>query len=186
MFERGFKSWCERRAVETRKALCLKEHESLDPRALAERLGIDVWDPKCIPRLSQRANNLLLKPPGNSTWSAVTLVEGDRTVIILNSSHSSGRQSNDLMHEIAHIELGHLPDIIEIGAQGIALRHNYNKQQEQEADWLAACLLLPRPALVRIKRARIELLEAAKSYGVSQAMLRYRLAITGVNAQFSS
>jgi Zn-dependent peptidase ImmA (M78 family) len=185
MFERGFKSWCERRAIEIRRALNLKQHEKLDPRLVAQHLDIRVWIVQDVPGLSPESMQLLTERE-NSTWSAITIVEGEKTLIILNSSHSPGRQSNDLMHELAHIILRHLPEAMEIGPQGIALRQSYNKQQEQEADWLAACLLLPRPALIRIKRARVDLIEAATSYGVSRAMLNYRLAVTGVNAQFSS
>jgi len=64
--------------------------------------------------------------------------------------------------------------------------HVYDiKQQEAEADWLAGCMLLPRDALVTIKQRRIAPEDAAQVYGVSRAMLKYRLAITGVNYQFT-
>ena len=63
---------------------------------------------------------------------------------------------------------------------------NYSKKDEEEADWLAGCLLLPRPALVHIKRRVPDLMIAAEQYIVSLAMLKYRLDITGVNYQFKS
>ena len=62
----------------------------------------------------------------------------------------------------------------------------YDKKQEGEADWLSSCLLLPRDALLSIKRQNLELDEAAKLYGVSVSMLKYRMAMTGMNRQFSS
>ncbi len=61
---------------------------------------------------------------------------------------------------------------------------NYDKVYEEEADWLSSCLLLPREALVDIKRRGIDPSEAAEEYGVSVRMLNYRLAMTGVNRQF--
>jgi Zn-dependent peptidase ImmA (M78 family) len=64
------------------------------------------------------------------------------------------------------------------------LLDSYDKEEEEEADWLSGCLLLPRDALVRIRRRRIEDTEAALEYGVSMRMLAYRMAMTGVNRQF--
>jgi Zn-dependent peptidase ImmA (M78 family) len=186
MFERGFKTWCEKRSAEARKDLGLKPYDKLDPYALAERLKIRVWNVEDVPGLSERSKRVLTSPTekGSAAWSGVTLLWRDKKLVILNSSHSVGRRSNDLMHEIAHFLLGHSPCVLPMSTQGLALRQNYDRQQEQEADWLGACMLLPRPALVRIKRAGVELQQAAADYGVSRALLSYRLAITGVNAQF--
>jgi Zn-dependent peptidase ImmA (M78 family) len=65
------------------------------------------------------------------------------------------------------------------------LLDDYNKYQEAEADWLAGCLLLPRAALVRIRRQGINDSAAAAEYGVSLRMLQYRMSMTGVNRQFA-
>jgi Zn-dependent peptidase ImmA (M78 family) len=65
---------------------------------------------------------------------------------------------------------------------GLALR-TYNEDQEQEADWLAGCLLLPRDALLTIRRRRLSDEEACAQYGVSSPMLRFRFNITGVDVQ---
>src|ERR1700694_402211 len=48
-----------------------------------------------------------------------------------------------------------------------------NEDQEQEADWLAGCLLLPRDALLAIRRRRLSDEETCSEYGVSPAMLRF-------------
>jgi IrrE N-terminal-like domain len=71
---------------------------------------------------------------------------------------------------------------IAIRSSGLALR-TYNEEQEQEADWLAGCLLLPRDALLAIRRRRLSDEEICSEYGVSPAMLRFRLNITGVDVQ---
>jgi Zn-dependent peptidase ImmA (M78 family) len=65
------------------------------------------------------------------------------------------------------------------------LLKNYDKVQEEEADWLSGCLLLPRDALIAIKRRQIEVATSATEYGVSVKMLNYRMAASGVNRQFA-
>lgn len=59
----------------------------------------------------------------------------------------------------------------------------YNRQQEDEADWLAGALLLPRVALVKISYDGIDYARHAQEYGVSEDMLRMRLDRTGVSLQ---
>ncbi len=59
--------------------------------------------------------------------------------------------------------------------------NNYDKLEEEQADWLSGCLLLPREALMAIKRRRTDESAAAQEYGISQQMLRYRMSTTGVD-----
>lgn len=74
---------------------------------------------------------------------------------------------------------------MEVSVEGLMLLKSYDKLQEEEADWLSGCLLLPREALIAIKKRKLQLAEAASTFGVSQRMLNYRLATTGVNRQFA-
>lgn len=119
-----------------------------------------------------------------SCWSAVTLVVGEKTLVILNSSHSPGRQASDLMHELAHRIRNHEPEEMSISSEGLMLLKAYDKEQEEEADWLAGVLLLPRDALVYIRREGMSDEEVIAAYGVSKRMYTYRLSMTGVNRQF--
>lgn len=187
MFERGFKAWCERYASDKRKELGLHPEGPLDPRLLARVLGIKVLTPDEIPGLSTNAREILLRNDGKtaSCWSAVTIVAGSKTAVILNSSHSPGRQSNDLAHELAHRIRGHGTHAMEVSSEGIMLIGEYGKDQEEEADWLAGCLLLPREALVRIKANGTDVATAADIFGVSTRMLKYRMSMSGVERQFS-
>ncbi|WP_211254885.1 ImmA/IrrE family metallo-endopeptidase [Nevskia soli] len=186
MFERGFKTWCERYAAQKRVELGLSASDPLDPYNLAQNLGIRVWKPADIPGITSEMLAILLRNDGKtaSCWSAVTIVESGKSVVILNTSHSAGRQASDLMHELAHRIRAHKPREIEFSATGLMLVHEYDKAQEEEADWLSGCLLLPREALISIKRRGLDLPDAALAFGVSQRMLTYRLAMTGVNRQF--
>lgn len=187
MFERGFKTWCERYAVEKRSELGLKPTDPLDPFKLAGNLQIRVWTPHDVPGLNKKTITTLLRNDGKtpSCWSAVSLVVGRRVVVILNSSHSPARQASDLTHELSHRIRGHTALDVEVSAEGLMLLKSYDKLQEEEADWLSGCLLLPREALVSIKKRKLEIAEAASTFGVSQRMLNYRLAKTGVNRQFA-
>ena len=74
---------------------------------------------------------------------------------------------------------------MDVSAAGMMLLRSYDKLQEEEADWLSACLLLPREALVLIKRQALNLQDAADLFGVSKQMVSYRLATSGVNRQFT-
>lgn len=187
MFERGFKAWCEKYSAEKRKELGLNPADPLNPRALAKNLGIKVITPDDVPNLSSQSLGILLRNDGktSSCWSAVTIVAGEKTAVVLNSSHTPGRQASDLAHELAHRIRGHGTHSMEISVAGIMLISEYGKAQEEEADWLAGCLLLPREALVRIKARKTDFSEAAKIFGVSTRMLTYRMSMSGVERQFS-
>jgi hypothetical protein len=108
VFERGFKTWCEKYATEKRVALGQLATAPLDTNALAASLGVKVRTPLDIPNIGKDTLDVLLRSDGTqSCWSAVTLVSGSRKVVILNSSHSLARQASDLTHELAHIIRGH-------------------------------------------------------------------------------
>ena len=186
MFERGFKTWCEKYATSKREEMGLASSDRLDAKGLAANLGIAVWTPHDIQGLSTEALAILLRNDGRtpSCWSAVTLVAGGKTVVILNSSHSRGRQASDLTHELAHRIRGHQTHEMENSHDGLMLLSAYDKEQEDEADWLSSCLLLPRDALVHISRVGQDLQVAAEHYCVSVKMLKYRMAMTGVDRQF--
>jgi Zn-dependent peptidase ImmA (M78 family) len=72
-----------------------------------------------------------------------------------------------------------------VAPDGSLLLNTYDKAQEEEAKWLAGCLLLPREALMRIRALRLAEDDAAQRYGVSTSMLRYRLQVSGVNVQLA-
>lgn len=186
MFERGFKTWCEKYAVSKRVELGLQPHAALDAFKLAKNLGVKVWTPRDVPGLSNESLDVLLRNDGKtpSCWSAVTLVINHRILVILNSSHSPARQSSDLTHELAHRIRGHKAQDVAVTAEGLMMLKSYDKIYEEEADWLSSCLLLPREALVDIKRRGMSDAEAAEDFGVSVRMLSYRMAMTGVNRQF--
>jgi Zn-dependent peptidase ImmA (M78 family) len=74
------------------------------------------------------------------------------------------------MHEPAHIQLRHPPARVEVSDTGLLLLSDYSDEQEQEADWLGAALLLPREGLVRLRPAHKSADEIAIHYGVSERL----------------
>jgi Zn-dependent peptidase ImmA (M78 family) len=183
LFERGFKTWCEQQSVELRGRLGLRPFDPLDPRALASHLKIRVCTANEVPGVSDKSRQALAAE--DAGWSAVTLEfqELQRKLIILNQTHSLRRQSSDLTHEIAHHLCEHHPTAMQMSKEGVLLLETYSRKDEEEADWLSGCLLLPRPALMHIKRQIEDEEAAAEHYMVSRAMLKYRLDVSGVNYQ---
>lgn len=183
MFARGFKSWCETVAVQRRKLLSRQPTDPLPPELLAQSLGIATHGVEEVPGLDLTSRSVLLGA-GSDSWSAVTVTDGTKSVIILNSAHSDARSASNLMHELAHLIVGHKPGRVDITEDGALLLNTYDKQQEDEANWLAGCLLLPRPALLWMKKRRMTQEAAVEHFGVSNDMLVYRIRVTGVDNQF--
>jgi len=154
---------------------------------MAKMVGVRVWTPHDVPGLNSEALDVLLRNDGKtpSCWSAVTVVVNTKVVVVLNSSHSAARQASDLTHELAHRIRGHQAREVSLTEDGIMLLSSYDKQEEEEADWLSGCLLLPREALILIRHKRLDDADAAAEYCVSAKMLSYRMAMTGVNRQFA-
>ncbi len=182
MFRRGFKTWAEETSARVRQKLKLAPTSALDPRILANLLGIAVLTSNDLSELSENVRHRLARDDADY-WSAITVADGGVHLIVTNPSHPRTRQNSSLAHEIAHIILGHEPSMMFMSpSSGMALR-THNEEQEEEANWLSGCLLLPREALLGIRRRRLSDEEACSEYGVSIAMLRFRLNITGVDVQ---
>jgi Zn-dependent peptidase ImmA (M78 family) len=179
---RGFKSWCENVALQQRRELKLKASDPLDAWRLAGHLGVTVWTPEQVPGLGAGALETLLEADAGS-WSAVTLSVDTRDLIILNSAHTGARPASNLMHELAHILIGHAPARVDVSENGLLVLSTYNRDQEAEATWLAGTLLLPREALMFIRQSGMTSERAMKTYGVSREMLDYRFRMTGVDLQ---
>jgi len=182
MFRRGFKTWAEEVALRVRHKLKLAPNAPLDVFQLAELLSVPVLRPDDLGALPEDCKRRLTTAHSD-VWSAITVTNGKHYLIVVNTAHAPTRRNSDLAHELAHVILGHEPSMMFASpASGIALR-THNKEQEDEANWLAACLLLPRDALFAIRRRRLIDEEAAREYGVSPAMLRFRLNASGVDIQ---
>jgi hypothetical protein len=184
MLARGFKAWCENMSLQLRVELKLAKTDPLRPEVLAKYLNVLLWRPEDLKGLSQNTRTTLLGRERDS-WSAVTLSYAGIIVIIHNSAHKKGRKSSDVMHELSHIIIGHRPDNMVLSQDGQFTLREYDRDKEDEAQWLMGCLLLPREALLLIRRQRMSTEEACEIYGVSDDLLSWRTNVTAVDRQLS-
>ena len=180
--ERGFKSWAERTGASLRGELGLAQFQALDPHRLATYLEVRLMTPKDVHGITCDAlHQLLTVDPWG--WSALTIVQGEAAMVIFNPAHSAGRQARDITHELAHIILGHQPATMIMSPDGAFVMRSYNQKQEDEANWLAWAILLPRDALLSFKRRKAAIAEIASAFGVTETLVQYRVRITGVESQ---
>jgi Zn-dependent peptidase ImmA (M78 family) len=184
MFRRGFKSWCEETAASVRRDNNLGDTDPLRAEMVAEWLGVPLMAERELVDLPAETAKRLVTTH-KSVWSAITVSAGDGHLVIFNSSHSDARQSSDVMHELAHIILSHVPKMSFMDpSKGILIR-SFDKDQEEEANWLAGTLLLPRVALLQHRVRQTSDQELRDIYGVSAKMLTFRINTTGVERQLS-
>jgi Zn-dependent peptidase ImmA (M78 family) len=180
-FRRGFKSWCESTSLQYRTVLGLEAAAPLPARKLAAHIGVRVLGIEEVPGLPQKALAQLTKRDPES-WSGLLVAHRGINLVVINTTHSDGRKSSSLMHECSHVILNHKPAQA-LQSPGGILISSYDRQQEDEADWLAGTLLLPRVALLKIAQQGVNYSEHTREYVVSDDMLRMRLDRTGVSIQ---
>lgn len=182
--QRGFKSQCEQISKRYRKELGLTLDEALPYRTFADHLKVRIWTPEQVPDLEQSFVDLLTNESA-SYWSAVTVQSDGKTRIIVNSSHSEKRLANDVTHELAHLILDHKKARLEISDDGLLWLKSYRKEQEEEADWLAAALLLPREGLMSVYRKTTDIVNLSNIFEVSTDLVNMRINRTGITKQLS-
>ena len=69
---------------------------------------------------------------------------------------------------------------------GSFVMRSYDQKDEDEANWLAWALLLPREGLIVCKRRRLTAEQIAERFGVTETLVKFRLRMTGVESQFSA
>jgi Zn-dependent peptidase ImmA (M78 family) len=175
---RGFKAEAERLAEVYRSELHVQPLDQLDVEKLATHLGIAVRSADELTNVNKLQALEHLQP---MAFSACSYQIGEDRTIVYNPLTSSGRRNSDIAHEIAHIVLNHsLGSIQTIG--GVPF-FTCDDEQEQEANWLAGCLLLPRKLLVRLAARGMSAAGIAQKYEVTESMARFRLSVTGVLRQ---
>jgi hypothetical protein len=179
---RGFKAEAERLAVRLRTELGVPPIQRLDVDQLAAHLGVEV---RCADDLVDRMELEKLNALQPGCFSAATFHLSDgRTVAVTNPvGTTEARRDSDLAHELAHVILRHeLRTAERIG--GLTF-FNCDPEQEEEANWLAGCLLLPRPLLLAEARLGRTAEQIATRHNVSLQMAKFRLNASGVHFQVS-
>ena len=178
---RGFKAEAERRALEVRHEMGKPPHEGLDAVELAEHLGAEV---RRADELTTREKLEELETLQPGAFSACTFKLRGQHVIVHSPLCSPGRTQSDIAHEVAHLLLGH--ELKTVQSVGGLRFFTCDSQEEQEANWLAGCLLLPRPLLLAAVKRGASASDIAAEFNVSEQMASFRLRTTGVQRQLAA
>jgi len=178
---RGFKAEAERIAEEVRGEMGKRPSDPVDAFDLARHVGATV---RCADELTSREKLETLEEIQPAAFSACTFTIGDKHVIVYNPLASAGRTQSDVAHEVSHIMLKH--DMKSVETIGGLTFFTCDAEEEQQANWLAGCLLLPRRLLYVAARRGLGGAEIAETYNVSEQMASYRLRATGVLRQLSA
>lgn len=178
LLRHGFKAESERKSLEFRERLTLRQDDFLPPRELAQLLSVSVHD------ISEYPGDASPLCRSEAKWSAFTIrnIRGQR-LIVFNSHHSEGRQNSDLMHELAHIICDHQEPAVQKAIPIPSILRNYDPIAEAEATYLGGCLHIPRKALLSCLKERMSETQIAEKYAASLEMVRYRIRITGAKIQ---
>ena len=176
---RGFKSEAERIASGVRERLGCAENNPVPLDALAIDLGVEIMSADQLVPIERLEE---LQQLQDDAFSAATLRRRDgRRVVVFNPLHSNGRTRSNQAHELSHIVLQHTLRTIErVGEMSFV---TCDIEQEEEADWLGGCLLLPRPILLNAAKLGKTAKQIAQEYETSEHMARFRLNASGVLVQ---
>ncbi len=173
---RGFKAEAEALVKEVRAELGLTKLDPLDPHRLACHLAIPVITLSDLPDNLDGAG--YFRSIEREAFSALTVFDRHRRMIVHNDSHSPARQNSNLAHELAHGLLLHEPAPALKRLTGC---RNWNDTNEAEAAWLGGVLLVTDEMALAVARGRFTRQQALERFGISEDMLRWRLAVTGAN-----
>lgn len=176
---RGFKSEAERRASVIRERLGCGDSDPVPLEALAQDLGVRMVPADTLVPIERLRE---LQELQTDAFSAATFrLSENRRVVVHNPLHSLGRTRSNQAHELAHIALAHtLRTVEKVGELSFV---TCDVEQEEEADWLGGCLLLPRPLLLKAAYQGKTAAQIADEYCTSEPMARFRLNASGVLVQ---
>src|SRR6266498_2810383 len=178
---RGFKAEAERHAETIRKQMRRRVADRVNAIQIAEHLGAEV---RRADELTSLAKLQALEELQPGAFSACTFRLDDRHVIVYSPLASAGRRQSDIAHEAAHILLEH--DLKEVQQIGGLSFYTCDPEEEQEANWQAGCLLLPRSVLLAAAKGGLDAAGIATTYQVSESMAGFRLRTTGVLRQLKA
>ncbi len=183
MLGEAFKAQSEWLSVEFRRQMRLAPIAPLRALDVAKMSGIDVWSVDRL-RGALIRDCVHLVSAGRDEWLGFTLHLGDRHLVIPNTGQPPECQNSMVMHEVAHIMLGHR--LARVARRAGVELGTYRQQEEDEATWLGSCLLVPRPALDWMRQQRMLHQDAVAHFGISAALLAWRVSMTGIGHQLAA
>ncbi|MXY59249.1 MAG: ImmA/IrrE family metallo-endopeptidase [Chloroflexi bacterium] len=173
-FARGFKTKANRIALGLRKQAGVPATAPLDPRDVLHRLSIPVVPLTDFQDQCPGGVAALRSPSGSFSAMLVAIGRSER-IVVHNDAHSWNRQRSNLAHELAHVLLVHPAEVVCTGD----LSRRADSLVEAEAAYLGGCILVPNEAAHRLAYNGVDVATAARVYGVSEDMVRYRLSVSG-------
>jgi hypothetical protein len=177
-FSERARTW-EPKAQQLRSLLRLRTEDILDPFELAPRVGLTLMDVFEVP-IEDELRSYLLDGAG-SNWSAgvyPTPLPDGTYLCILNPTHDLRRRRITLMEEIAHVFSRHRPTTVRDIGGGLSSR-DYDASQEHEAYGIGAAAIMPWASFFHDLNDGMSVEEIATKYGISTALVVYRISITG-------
>ncbi len=168
------------------------DEQKLDPFQLAHYAGLLVVDFEQVEKLLSEETVAELLDRSKDKWSggaASRVLPNGQKLIILNPTHSGLRHRATLMEEICHVFLGHQPSRLAIkkrDKEGNIVARDYNAEIEEEAYSTGAAALVPYLGLKEMIRRGKTAAEIARHYGVSRALVEYRIKVSRLWAEYSA
>ncbi|MBF6599045.1 MAG: ImmA/IrrE family metallo-endopeptidase [Dehalococcoidia bacterium] len=178
-YRRGFKKEANEIVNEVRRELRISLVAQLDAHVLADYLGIEVVPLREFRGIAEEG--VFYFHRHTELFSALTVFDGTRRLIVHNERHSAGRTNANIAHELAHALLFHEPTPA-LDSEG---SRSWNPDIESEAVWLGAALLVPEAASLQVVRRGVSIEAAATYYGVSESVMALRLNVTGARRRIA-
>lgn len=176
---RGFKTQAEAIAMELRSEMSLGPDDRIDCVALAAHLAIEVVPITDLVGAGATAEDVDCVVSDEMGFSAMTVYRGTKCEIFYNPFHAKTRTANSVAHEISHVVLEHEPGPV-LTAKGTRY---WNDTQENEADWQAGAILVPRDGALQWLASGGSMTAGAAHFGVSAQLFAWRANHTGVVTQ---
>jgi len=172
---RGFKKETNEYAKEFREELNKKPFEPLCPWDLANHLSIPILK---LSQLDDEEAVHYLTVTNQEVFSAVTVFNGRKRMVVHNDSHHPRRQAANIAHELSHAIIGH-PPTPPFTDNGDRFINTEVQEFENEANWMGPGLLISEEAALHIIKKKIPIPNAVTLYGVSQQLIQMRINVTG-------
>ena len=177
---RGFKAEATRKSLALREKLKVKYNEALDCFQLAKSIEIQAFpvDKLIEFGFSTEQIETICYAKGKQQFSATTIFTPYGYLILYNQTHSFARTNSSLAHEVSHVILKH--EFSSISGMKMISRE-FDKIKEDEANWLAGCLLLPENGLIWALKRKMSIQMIATHFNISRQMTQWRYNVTGMS-----
>ena len=176
---RGFKTKAKRESLEIRKGLGVNYNDPLDCFKLVDSLDIPAYPVEKLGEfgLSTELIDTICYSKGKQQFSATTISVPLGHLIFYNQAHTFKRTNSSLAHEVSHIILGHeFSSILDMKM----VSREFDKDKEDEANWMAGCLLLPEDGLIWALKRKMSIQSIADHFNISKQMTLWRYNSTGM------